>query len=134
MKNLIKSKEEIGCCLCVIVLFVMVVMLVLVVLFQDVVVVSEVLMGRFDWFEVCLQVVLVVVVGDYVLVGWRQGECGGCVLLYCVYGCWQIVVCGGDVLKEMVLLCDVGVFEVDVYVLVCEMEWVEQQELLVSQC
>jgi hypothetical protein len=46
-----------------------------------------------------LRVEPVVIVGDFAVAGWTQGDMGGRALLVRRHGKWTIAVCGGDALK-----------------------------------
>jgi hypothetical protein len=64
--------------------------------------------GLWDTPDNRLAVEPVVLSGDYGLAGWTQAGRGGRALLHKQHGHWKIIVCGGDNLKDTVLLMSAG--------------------------
>jgi hypothetical protein len=58
-----------------------------------------------------VQVDPVVVVGDYAIAGWTQGDRGGRALLKRKDGNWSVVLCSGDPIKEASSLVEAGLSE-----------------------
>lgn len=65
--------------------------------------------GTWDRPESPLTVAPVVVVGQFAVAGWIQGEMGGRALLHNKNGAWAIAFCSGDALKEAKTLAELGV-------------------------
>jgi hypothetical protein len=62
--------------------------------------IQKIMLSTWDKPESPLRVDPVVVVSDYAIAGWRQGDMGGRALLRRIAGEWTIVLCSGDALKS----------------------------------
>ena len=71
--------------------------------------IATLLHGTFDRKDAQLTIAPIVVVGDYAIAGWTQGEMGGRALLRKKAQQWSLILCAGDKIKSARSLMTAGV-------------------------